>query len=61
MEANPYVAPTAAMEDVAAWDALDLENRSASRAKRLGAVWPIFGKKRRCLHDLIADTIVVHA
>ena len=38
MEANPYAAPAAAMDDVAAWDAYDLENRKTSRGKRLGAV-----------------------
>lgn len=37
MEANPYAAPTAAMDDVAAWDAYDLEIRKSSRGKRLAA------------------------
>ncbi|MEO8857815.1 MAG: RDD family protein [Burkholderiaceae bacterium] len=38
MENNPYAAPTAEVDDVRAWDALDLENRKAGRGKRLGAV-----------------------
>ena len=38
MEANPYAAPAAVVDDVAAWDAYDLENRKAGRGKRLGAV-----------------------
>lgn len=37
MEANPYAAPAAVVDDVAAWDAYDLENRKADRGKRLGA------------------------
>ncbi len=37
METNPYAAPAAVVDDVAAWDALDLENRKATRGKRLGA------------------------
>lgn len=37
MEANPYAAPAAAIDDVAAWDAQDLENRKSGRGKRLGA------------------------
>ena len=37
MEANPYAAPAAVVDDVAAWDAHDLENRKAGRGKRLGA------------------------
>ena len=37
MENNPYAAPTAEVDDVRAWDALDLENRKAGRGKRLGA------------------------
>jgi uncharacterized RDD family membrane protein YckC len=37
MESNPYAAPAAVVDDVAAWDAQDLENRKASRGKRLGA------------------------
>ncbi|HWX65379.1 MAG TPA: RDD family protein [Rhodanobacter sp.] len=38
METNPYAAPAAVVDDIAAWDAQDLENRKASRGKRLGAV-----------------------
>ena len=38
MEANPYAAPAAIMDDVRAWDAADLESRKATRIKRLGAV-----------------------
>jgi len=37
METNPYAAPAAVVDDVAAWDAFDLENRKATRGKRLGA------------------------
>jgi len=37
METNPYAAPAAVVDDVAAWDAYDLENRKAGRGKRLGA------------------------
>jgi uncharacterized RDD family membrane protein YckC len=37
METNPYAAPAAVLDDVAAWDAFDLENRKASRGKRFGA------------------------
>jgi uncharacterized RDD family membrane protein YckC len=37
METNPYAAPAAVVDDVAAWDARDLENRKASRGKRFGA------------------------
>jgi uncharacterized RDD family membrane protein YckC len=37
METNPYAAPAAVVDDVAAWDALNLENRKASRGKRFGA------------------------
>ncbi|WEN14790.1 RDD family protein [Rhodanobacter sp. AS-Z3] len=37
MENNPYAAPQAVVDDVRAWDAYDLENRKAGRAKRLGA------------------------
>ncbi|GGY26155.1 RDD family protein [Rhodanobacter panaciterrae] len=37
MESNPYAAPAAVVDDVAAWDAYDLENRKAGRGKRLGA------------------------
>lgn len=37
METNPYAAPAAVVDDVAAWDACDLENRKAGRGKRLGA------------------------
>ena len=37
MEANPYAAPAAVVDDVAAWDAYDLENRKAGRGKRRGA------------------------
>ena len=37
MEANPYAAPAAVVDDVAAWDAHDLENRKSGRGKRLGA------------------------
>ncbi|HEV2679708.1 MAG TPA: RDD family protein [Rhodanobacter sp.] len=37
METNPYAAPAAVVDDVAAWDARDLESRKASRGKRLGA------------------------
>ena len=37
MENNPYAAPAAVVDDVAAWDAYDLENRKAGRGKRLGA------------------------
>jgi uncharacterized RDD family membrane protein YckC len=37
METNPYAAPAAMVDDVAAWDAYDLENRKAGRGKRLGA------------------------
>ncbi|WP_426687621.1 RDD family protein [Rhodanobacter ginsengiterrae] len=37
MENNPYAAPAAAIDDVRAWDAYDLENRKAGRGKRLGA------------------------
>jgi uncharacterized RDD family membrane protein YckC len=38
METNPYAAPAAAIDDVTAWDALDLQSRKSSRGKRLGAV-----------------------
>lgn len=38
MEANPYAAPAATIDDVAAWDALDLESRKSNRGRRLGAV-----------------------
>lgn len=38
MENNPYAAPEAVVDDVRAWDALDLESRKAGRGKRLGAV-----------------------
>lgn len=38
MEANPYAAPAAVMDDAPVWDAADLESRKASRGKRLGAV-----------------------
>jgi uncharacterized RDD family membrane protein YckC len=34
---NPYAAPAAVVDDVAAWDAYDLENRKAERGRRLGA------------------------
>jgi uncharacterized RDD family membrane protein YckC len=37
METNPYAAPAAVVDDVAAWDAYDLENRKAGRGKRIGA------------------------
>ncbi|MFC5437245.1 RDD family protein [Rhodanobacter umsongensis] len=37
METNPYAAPAAVVDDVAAWDAHDLENRKATRGKRFGA------------------------
>ena len=37
MESNPYAAPAAVVDDVAAWDKYDLENSKASRGKRLGA------------------------
>lgn len=37
MEANPYAAPAAVVDDVAAWDADDLESRKSGRGKRLGA------------------------
>lgn len=37
MEANPYAAPAAVVEDAAAYCADDLEARKASRGKRLGA------------------------
>ena len=37
METNPYAAPAAVVDDAAAWDAYDLENRKAGRGKRLGA------------------------
>jgi uncharacterized RDD family membrane protein YckC len=37
MENNPYAAPAAVVDDVAAWDAFDLENRKATRGKRFGA------------------------
>ncbi|OOG59874.1 RDD family protein [Rhodanobacter sp. C03] len=37
MEANPYAAPAAVVDDAAAWDAYDLENRKTGRGKRLGA------------------------
>jgi uncharacterized RDD family membrane protein YckC len=37
METNPYAAPAAVVDDVAAWDAHDLENRKAERSRRLGA------------------------
>jgi uncharacterized RDD family membrane protein YckC len=38
MEANPYAAPTAAVEDVRSFSAGDLESRKAGRGQRLGAV-----------------------
>jgi len=37
MENNPYAAPAAVVDDAAAWDAYDLENRKSGRGKRLGA------------------------
>src|SRR6185312_14060663 len=37
MEANPYAAPEATVDDVRAWDAQGLEERKASRGKRLAA------------------------
>ena len=37
MESNPYAAPAAELDDVRAWDAYDLENRKATRGKRLCA------------------------
>lgn len=37
METNPYAAPEAAVDDLRAWDAQGLEERKASRGKRLGA------------------------
>lgn len=37
MEANPYAAPAAVVEDAGAYCADDLEARKASRGKRLGA------------------------
>ncbi|MGB3462986.1 RDD family protein [Rhodanobacter lindaniclasticus] len=37
METNPYAAPEATVDDVRAWDAQGLEERKASRGKRLGA------------------------
>lgn len=37
METNPYAAPAAVVDDAAAWDAYDLENRKSGRGKRLGA------------------------
>lgn len=37
METNPYAAPEASVDDVRAWDAQGLEERKASRGKRLGA------------------------
>ena len=38
VEANPYAAPQATLEEIRAYDLYDLENRKASRGKRLGAV-----------------------
>lgn len=38
MEANPYAAPAAAIDDVAAWDTLDREGRKSGRGKRPRAV-----------------------
>lgn len=38
MEANPYAAPTASVDDVQSTAAWDLESRKAGRGKRLGAV-----------------------
>lgn len=37
METNPYAAPEATVDDLRAWDAQGLEERKASRGKRLGA------------------------
>ena len=38
MEANPYAAPAAVVDDVARFSAGDMESRKAWRGKRLGAV-----------------------
>jgi hypothetical protein len=38
MEANPYAAPAAVMDDVPAWNAADLESRKALRGKRVRVV-----------------------
>lgn len=80
MEANPYSAPSAAVEDVRGFSRDDLESRKATRGKRLGAAlidgltylfWLVpliggFAMKRDGIHSgtggsLIALAVVIGA